>query len=91
MGVMLARALVCMLTGNWANKLRNAQPKLRDANENAYTITHASFAASSCDTLLECTLPLSHQLAALLYAVDVGVPIPAQLPVKLSIRQANDP
>lgn len=68
----------------------NAQPKLRDANESAYTITHASFATSSW-TRSECALQLSYQLAALWYAVDVGVPIPAQLPVKLSIRQANDP
>jgi hypothetical protein len=52
MMVILARALVGMLTGNWSNKFGNAQPKLRDANESAYTITHASFAASSCDTLL---------------------------------------
>ena len=37
-----------------------------------------------CDT----AVPLSY-LAALLYAIDVGVPILVQLPAKLSIRQAN--
>ena len=88
MRVILARPLVCMLTGNGANKLGNGQPKLQDANKNAYTITHASFAASSVRHVAACALPLSY-LAVLLYAVDVGVLIPAQLPAKLSIRQAN--
>ena len=40
-----------------------------------------------CDTAVR-ALPLSY-LAALLYAIDVGVPILVQLPAKLSIRQAN--
>ena len=78
-----------MLTGDGANKLGNGQPKLQDANKNAYTITHASFPASSARHVAECALPLSYQLAALLYAIDVGVPILVQLPAKLSIRQAN--
>ena len=40
-----------------------------------------------CDTAVR-ALPLSY-LAALLYAIDVGVPILVPLPAKLSIRQAN--
>ena len=40
-----------------------------------------------CDAAVR-ALPLSY-LAALLYAIDVGVPILVPLPAKLSIRQAN--
>lgn len=40
-----------------------------------------------CDTAAG-ALPLSY-LAALWYAIGVGVPILVQLPAKLSIRQAN--
>ena len=77
-----------MLTGNGVNKLGNAQPNLQAVNTNTYTNTYASFAPSSVRPVAACALPLSY-LAVLLYAVDVGVLIPAQLAAKLSIRQAN--